>query len=589
MTEPTEPPSRPTAKTLPTSSRTTTSPPPTTTSIVPATSGTSGGQQTTFVSNVPNVRIEDDRGREPREKSVESVTGTADRETGDNLARRSPLPPERAWWPHGDPASVERAAENGSSPIRPPRRRIGSAGRLAALHAGVAVLALGVVVVALVHSFSASYESAAAADIAAQMRQFVSGAVARPAPETLKHYAVRFLESHPLAAGDTVVVSIVGSGLIVIGNSAPLVRDRRIATWFSSPPLRTQAFATTIAGTPLEVVAAPIRIGSRPAGTYIAANELSVFAAERSRVVAISLAEAGVALLVGVTSAFFLLRRLLRTIGAMTETAKEIGSAALDQRLGDPGTSDEVGELAQTFDAMLDRLDTAMTAQRRLLADVSHQLRTPLTVARGHLELLIRRPNAGDAASNRETLALVIDELDHMTTLIERLLMLGRAMEPEFLAPTPVELGELLSSTAASVGILAPRHYVVAASPPLTVFVDRDQLRGAVVNLLENAVHATAADDSISVAARRVPETGTVELVVEDSGAGIPASERDAALQRFARPGARDADGSGLGLAIVKAVAIAHGGSIAIDQSPMLGGARVKIVLPASSLVGVEH
>jgi signal transduction histidine kinase len=271
----------------------------------------------------------------------------------------------------------------------------------------------------------------------------------------------------------------------------------------------------------------------------------------------------------------------------MTEAAEEIGSGPLDKRLGDNGSTDEVGELARTFDAMLDRLATAMTAQRRLLADVSHQLRTPLTVVRGHLEVL-NRSDDRDPASIQDTYELVMDELDHMAVLVERLLMLGRAMEPDLLTSVSADLSELIEGAVESFAVVADRQFVVSPMPEMRMMVDREQLRGAIVNLLENAVHATRDGEVISVEAKLDQGTKEIRVVVEDSGPGIPAAQREAALQRFARPGARDADGSGLGLAIVKAVALAHGGSISIDQSPALGGARVAIVMPPERLVGAE-
>jgi signal transduction histidine kinase len=273
----------------------------------------------------------------------------------------------------------------------------------------------------------------------------------------------------------------------------------------------------------------------------------------------------------------------LRRVGRITSTADEIGTGSLEQRLGEQGDADEVGELARTFDAMLDRLDTSMKSQRRLLSDVSHQLRTPVTVARGHLEVLNRASERPEAAVH-ETLELVIDELDHMTSLIERLLSLGRAMEPELLTLEPISLREFLPSILDTVRVLAPREYVLRPPPAVTVQVDRQQVRGAILNLVDNAVHATAQGGVVTLGASLDP-SGDVRLEVEDSGMGIPAKERAAALERFSRPGARDEGGSGLGLAIARAVAIAHGGSISIDQSPELGGARVAIVLPASSVV----
>jgi two-component system OmpR family sensor kinase len=466
-------------------------------------------------------------------------------------------------------------------------RRVGTAGRLALFHAVVLVVALGAVVIALARSFTASYEAAAATNLGSQLREYQQAARARPAGQGIRAFSVQYLETHPLAAGGTVVVSLVGSGLVVTGNAAPLIHDPVVRPWFTRPPLTTQAFATNFQGIPVEVVAAPIRSGRVTVGTYIAASDLSSFASERARVVELSLAEAAVALLVGAASALFLLRRLLRTIGRITRAAEQIGNGALEQRLGYQGTSDEVGELARTFDAMLDHLEAAMQAQRRLLSDVSHQLRTPLTVVRGHLEVLART-GSHDPAEVRETTDLVIDELDHMAHLVERLLMLGRAMEPDLLVVEPFPLRDLLVSIRDSVGVLAPQRLQLGTVPELTLVGDREQLRGAIINLVDNAVHATSAGSVIELGARVDSVSGGVRLFVEDSGPGIPASEREAALRRFARPGARAEGGSGLGLAIAKAVALAHRGSISIDQSPTLGGARVALVLPPESLCAPE-
>ena len=236
---------------------------------------------------------------------------------------------------------------------------------------------------------------------------------------------------------------------------------------------------------------------------------------------------------------------------------------------------------------MLDRLDTSMRSQRRLLADVSHQLRTPITVVRGHLEVL-HRTGEEDLAEVRETLDIAIDELDQMSGLIERLLTLGRAMEADRLVLEDVALKEFLPPILDSVRVLGPREYRLDEIPAVTVHVDATQLRGALSNLLDNAVRAAGEEGRVSLGSRRLGDGG-VAIYVDDSGPGIAAAERASALERFSRPGARDEGGSGLGLAIAKAVALAHGGTIDIDQSPALGGARVSILLPAQALRGVDR
>ncbi len=433
----------------------------------------------------------------------------------------------------------------------------------------------------LVRNFTASYESVAAGSIATVLRAYQQEA-ARQHPTDLATFSRVFLESHPLALGDVVLIHLVAGVARPLTVATPgyqvIEQDPVVANWFRTPPSVASSQSVTIANKPVELVGAPIVAGTRIVGTIIATSDLSSFVAERRRVLILSLAEAAAAVLAGVLSTFVLLRRLLRTVGRITETAEEIGSGSLQQRLGDQGIDDEVGALARTFDTMLDRVEAAMVNQRRLLSDVSHQLRTPLTVARGHLEVL-DRTGVDNPAQVRETLELVIDELDHTAALVERLLMLGRAMEPDFLAPARIELAPFLSEIHEAVKVLAPRRFELGRMSRVEVDVDAPKLRGALLNLLDNAIRATGPDDCVALNAEVLDLVGTVAISVEDSGPGIPEHQRQAVLRRFARPGARDSDGSGLGLAIAKAVAEAHGGTIDVGASE-LGGARVTITLP---------
>ncbi len=481
-------------------------------------------------------------------------------------------------------ATREADAPPGWTPREGPRRlrKLGSAGRLAGFHGLVLAVVLGAVVVALVRDFTGSYESLAASSLAAEARSFATAARARPPAEDLHALSIAYLRVHALAAGDVLAISELGAGQVETAGARRVVASPPVAALLAAPPARTVVRSLTITGRPFEIVAVPVTAGASRVGTFLAAADLSPSVAQRSSVLALALAEALVALTAGVASAFLLLRRLLGTIGRITTTADEIGRGRLDRRLGDEGRSDEVGELARTFDAMLERIDTAMTAQRRLLADVSHQLRTPLTIARGHLEIL-QRTGTGDQAQVDETVELVVDEIDHMRALIERLLLLGRAMEPDFLAPEPVELRVFLADLLDAASVLAPGRAILSNPPDLVLEADAAKLRGALLNLLDNAVRASAGVGPIGLGAR-LDEDGSLELVVEDAGPGIPVGQREAALRRFSRPGARDADGSGLGLAIAKAVAESHGGRITIERSA-LGGARVAVVLPRRLVV----
>jgi signal transduction histidine kinase len=454
---------------------------------------------------------------------------------------------------------------------------VGSAGRLAVFNSIILALILGAVVAVFIRNFTSSYEAVAASTIGVELREFQQQAL-KQKPSNLEAFSRNFLENHSLAPGEVVIIDFVNAGLLSTPGSAPVLQSPLVRQWLRTPPSQTEVLSANIGARPTEVVAAPIFAGHQIVGTFIATSDLSSFATERAREIRLSIAEGLIALLAGVLSTFLLLRRLLRKVGRITTTADEIGSGNLDQRLGDQGSNDEVGELAQTFDAMLDRLQAVMTDQRRLLSDVSHQLRTPLTAARGHLEVL-GRGSVDNADEVRETLDVVIDQLDHTRSVVERLLMLGHAMEPDFLERRPTELRRLLDEVHGAVKVLARRDFVEPRAPDLVVEVDVEKVRGALMNLVDNAVRATHDDDTIALVAAADYENDVLRLSVEDSGPGIPQSEREAVLQRFKRPGARDRDGSGLGLAIVKAVAEAHGGWIEIGTS-IYGGAQVTMVLP---------
>jgi methyl-accepting chemotaxis protein len=248
----------------------------------------------------------------------------------------------------------------------------------------VLLVVLGAVVIVFVKQFATSYQTLGARTLTSELRAYVAAAAARPANSELQSFTVSYLQERALPAGTVLIVSLPASRVATPGSSL-LLSDARVTGWLAHPPSKTFTKAAHVNGALTEFLVAPIVAGGQTAGTFLAAIDLAADEGQRSRVLALSVAEAGIALLAGVASAYLLLRRLLRTVGRITTTAGDIGSGALDRRLGDQGIDDEVGQLATTFDSMLERIDTAMTTQRRLLSDVSHQLRTPLTVARGHL------------------------------------------------------------------------------------------------------------------------------------------------------------------------------------------------------------
>jgi two-component system, OmpR family, sensor kinase len=459
-------------------------------------------------------------------------------------------------------------------------RRLGTAIRLVSLHAIMLLVILSAVVVSLVRTFAGQSNAATTRQLSAEINDYRTAANSRPADQTMLAFSRLYLRTHALPEGQVVVIDFPDQALLASAEAAGFVDSSDAAAlWRQIPPVGV-ARTVNVGDTTYRTLAVPIDAGSKRAVFVVGANQREV-AANEARVQRLAAIEALIALLAGSIAGFLVLRGLLRRIGRITQTAAELGQGEYDRRLGDQGTDDEVGQLAATFDAMADRVAAAMTAQRRLLSDVSHQLRTPLTVARGHLEVL-DRTGVADPREVHETLYVVIDEIDQMTSLVERLLLLGRAFEPDFVGAEAIDARSFMADLHAAAAVIAPRDWSLGPVADVTLEGGYDALRGAMLNLIDNAVKATSEGDAIRVSADRLVD-GEVALSVADAGPGIPPTERKDVLERFRRGGAPDATGSGLGLAIVTAVAHAHGGRVEIATSD-LGGAAVSIVLPRSAV-----
>jgi signal transduction histidine kinase len=215
----------------------------------------------------------------------------------------------------------------------------------------------------------------------------------------------------------------------------------------------------------------------------------------------------------------------------------------------------------------LTQVRLAADRERDFVRDASHRLRTPITVARGHAELIQGRSGSG-SATERDA-EIVIGELVRLGDISERLLILASAAHPGFLVRERVSLRELVSSTAERWTATADRDWLVDAAVSGVVLVDRERVDCAVDALVENAVKATGPGDAIAL--RASVEDGAAIVMVADRGIGIALEDRERIFERFARipdPRGNAQGGTGLGLPIVKAIAGAHGGSITVRSEP---------------------
>jgi two-component system OmpR family sensor kinase len=277
-------------------------------------------------------------------------------------------------------------------------------------------------------------------------------------------------------------------------------------------------------------------------------------------------------LLVGSVLAWLLADRVLRPVKAVTETARSISGGDLSRRIPVSG-HDEIAELAATFNEMLARLQTAFEAQQRFVDDAGHELRTPITIVRGHLELV-----EDDPEERRETLALVMDELDRMARIVNDLLTLAKWEQPDFLSPAPLEVGALVDDVLAKASALGPRNWQLDSMADATIVADRQRLTQALMQLAQNAVQHTGEGDEIGLGA--YVGDGQARLWVRDSGPGVPFDEQKRVFDRFYRADEeRRSEGAGLGLSIVQAIAHAHGGRVELSSVPG-SGATFTLVLP---------
>jgi two-component system, OmpR family, sensor kinase len=269
--------------------------------------------------------------------------------------------------------------------------------------------------------------------------------------------------------------------------------------------------------------------------------------------------------------------RLLAPLRTLRETADAITDSDLSQRLPETG-NDDISALTRTFNRMLDRLEAAFTGQRQFLDDAGHELKTPLTVLRGHLELL----DVGNPQEIAETQELLLDEVDRMSRLVGELILLAKSDRPDFVSPRPVDLTGLTVDTLAKARGLGDRVWTLDQTASVTVSVDEQRLTQALLQLCDNAVKHTAAGDVVALGSSY--DGSTAQLWVRDTGPGVTPEHREQIFERFGRSAVPDDDeGFGLGLSIVRAIAHAHGGSVSLeDETPH--GARFVITLPTPSI-----
>jgi two-component system OmpR family sensor kinase len=316
------------------------------------------------------------------------------------------------------------------------------------------------------------------------------------------------------------------------------------------------------AGGEVRYAALPLGLGSD--ATFVIVNLPASERAEIDHAVRVGIVVSAVLLGIALLLVWVVAGRVLSPLEDLADTAGAVSHSRLTHRIPVRGPH-EVSQLAQNFNAMLDRLEEAFAIQRRFSDDAGHELRTPLTILRGHLELL-----GDDPEERRETIELVLEEIDRMDRMVNDLLVLAKAGQPTFLKPEEVELEELTSDVYAHARALAQRAWSLKRSGRGVIVADGQRLTQAMLQLAQNAVQHTSVPDHIEIGSAL--DGDTVRFWVRDGGPGIPAADQQRIFDRFARGSSeRASEGAGLGLSIVRAIAEAHGGTVGVESRPGAG------------------
>lgn len=330
---------------------------------------------------------------------------------------------------------------------------------------------------------------------------------------------------------------------------------------FQAEPVYLQAIAASSPATE--------RVGGVFVVAYLTAGEKAELAEAVRIVTQVSLSVLAIASLL----AWLAAGRVLAPLRLLSQTARSISESNLTERIPVRGRGD-IAELALTFNDMMDRLEATFNSQREFLNDVGHELRTPITIIRGHLELM-----GTTSKEQRETCDIVLDELDRVSRFVYDLMLLAKAERPDFLLLETIDLKLFTEELYAKIQTLGDRRWQIEAMAQGQLVGDRQRLTEAIINLAQNACQHTRAGDPIFLGTASVGNK--IHLWVRDTGVGISPADQHRIFERFVRGEShhQHADGTGLGLAIVRAIAHAHNGTITLHSQPHQG-AQFTLVIP---------
>jgi signal transduction histidine kinase len=374
--------------------------------------------------------------------------------------------------------------------------------------------------------------------------------------------------------GET-LLAFVGDEIYHTDRAAASLSPEQIGdaiTYWLSLEAREEGRISTSLGE-VRYVALPFREGSSD-GLFVVANFPAFEQSDYNDAIVAQATTQGAMIIVASIIGLGLAGRVLRPLRSLADTAQTITATDLTRRIPVHG-KDEASRIALTFNEMLERLEAVFATQRQFLDDASHELRVPLTVVRGNVEVLEMETDPEERAA---MVTVITNEIERMNRIVEDLLLLARSERPGFLAIDTVDLAELISDIHRKAQVLCRRDWHLEESPSISIRADGQRLTQALMQLAQNACQHTEEGSPVRMGARL--ENGSAVLWVHDSGTGVLPQDIERVFQRYVRGSDKAAgSGLGLGLSIVAAIASAHGGVARISPDTK-SGAQFEIILP---------
>ncbi|NLW12930.1 MAG: HAMP domain-containing histidine kinase [Trueperella sp.] len=333
------------------------------------------------------------------------------------------------------------------------------------------------------------------------------------------------------------------------------------------------------------ILSIPVAVGDTELGAIVFVHDIGEELAPVRSFIRSYLVIAFITILVASIAAWWAAGRVMAPLDRLREATTRITEHNFDERI-EVQSTDDLADVSRSFNAMVDRMRAAFSSQNQLLDDAGHELRTPVTILQGHLELM----DPHDPQDVQDTRELTLGELDRMRRLTDDLVLLAKTERPDFLHTGPVDVTDLMDDAYAHARQLGDREWVLGAVEPVVVDGDSQRLLQAILQLASNAVKFSAEGSPITLSAQVKGGNGGTSrelyLSVADEGVGIAPENQTRIFERFGRVDS-SRQGAGLGLSVVSAIASSHGGDVALS-SVEGKGSTFSVVLPLKQDTSVE-